>query len=289
MRVRTGVRLGLAALLAVALPLVGSGAAQAKDKRELTVMTQNLYLGLEPRPGAHGHHRPRVRRRRRPDLRHRGLHELPARGPRRSPTRWPPRSPDLVGLQEVSNWIAQPLVPGANPPSYDFLAILQAALAKPGLRLPGRRRLAERRHRPRPARGARVRLRASDLPDDPAVRGDAAGPRRDPGQRRHRRPERVKRRSSGDYTAQQTFQPPGGTARSPSPAAGPPSTRVSTARGSGSSPPTSRSRTSRPSRRRRPQEFLAGPAKHGRRGDRHRRLQLRGRPGHHAPPRRTPT
>ena len=50
MRVRGGVGLGLAALLAVALSLAGSGAVEAKDKRVLTVMSQNLYLGssLDP-------------------------------------------------------------------------------------------------------------------------------------------------------------------------------------------------------------------------------------------------
>ncbi len=43
--------------------------------------------------------------------------------------------PDLIGLEEVSKWTASPtaLAPSANPPSYDFLAILQAALAQRGL------------------------------------------------------------------------------------------------------------------------------------------------------------
>ncbi len=41
--------------------------------------------------------------------------------------------PDLIGLQEVSNWIARGYVPGAAPPSYDFLGILQDALVERGL------------------------------------------------------------------------------------------------------------------------------------------------------------
>lgn len=41
--------------------------------------------------------------------------------------------PDLVGLQEVSRWTAVPLATGANPPSFDFLALLLAELAERGL------------------------------------------------------------------------------------------------------------------------------------------------------------
>jgi endonuclease/exonuclease/phosphatase family metal-dependent hydrolase len=41
--------------------------------------------------------------------------------------------PDLVGLQEVSNWIAVPTHAGPMPLSFDFLKILQAALASRGL------------------------------------------------------------------------------------------------------------------------------------------------------------
>ena len=54
MKPSRGVRLGFAAVLALALPLAGSTAAQAAEKRELTVMTQNLYLGssLNPALGA---------------------------------------------------------------------------------------------------------------------------------------------------------------------------------------------------------------------------------------------
>ena len=37
--------------------------------------------------------------------------------------------PDLIGLQEVSQWVATPLDTGPTPPSLDFLDILQAQLA----------------------------------------------------------------------------------------------------------------------------------------------------------------
>jgi endonuclease/exonuclease/phosphatase family metal-dependent hydrolase len=41
--------------------------------------------------------------------------------------------PDLIGLQEVTDWVAEPLHPGATPPSQDFLAILVAELEERGL------------------------------------------------------------------------------------------------------------------------------------------------------------
>ncbi len=42
-------------------------------------------------------------------------------------------SPDLVGLQEVTRWIAQPTIAGPTPPSFDFLAILEGELEERGL------------------------------------------------------------------------------------------------------------------------------------------------------------
>ena len=41
--------------------------------------------------------------------------------------------PDLIGLQEVTRWIAQPTVAGPTPPRYDFLEILSAELMERGL------------------------------------------------------------------------------------------------------------------------------------------------------------
>ncbi len=40
------------------------------------------------------------------------------------------KKPDLIGLQEVTNWTTEGFNP---PPSYDFLAILEGALAARGL------------------------------------------------------------------------------------------------------------------------------------------------------------
>ena len=119
--------------------------------------------------------------------------------------------PDLIGLQEVTKWIAQPLVAGAAPPSFDFLAILQAALAKRGLdyRVAAVSDNADIGPAPlvAPAFGC-------GLPTSPTtpqcvvtlqdrdvilVNGDTRG-------------LEVERASSGDYVAQQAFQPPGATA-----------------------------------------------------------------------------
>ena len=62
---------------------------------------------------------------------------------------------------------------GANPPSYDFLAILQAALAQRGLHY----RVAVVSQNadigPAPLVAPALRLRRADVTDDPAVRGDA--------------------------------------------------------------------------------------------------------------------
>jgi endonuclease/exonuclease/phosphatase family metal-dependent hydrolase len=123
------VRVSSVAVIAVALAIVVPGVSHAKV-RELKVMTQNLYLGSS----------------------------LDAAIEATTPTEFfvavatiygtvqftnfPVRAaaiarevaandPDIIGLQEVSNWIvAGP--PGA-PPSLDFLAILQQALQNQGL------------------------------------------------------------------------------------------------------------------------------------------------------------
>src|SRR5436190_6164025 len=118
-------RLVLVALLAAALAMALTGVAQAKDKRELGVMTQNLYLGSSLDAAVQAQTQ---------------LDFLLA-----ATTIWgtvqftnfPARSdaianeiaseqPDLIGLQEVSKWTTS----GATAlPSLDFLAILQQDLA----------------------------------------------------------------------------------------------------------------------------------------------------------------
>ena len=115
MRVRTGVRLGLAALLAVALPLVSSGAAQAKDKRELTVMTQNLYLGSSLDPALTATTGPEFVGAVAQIYGTMVFTNFPARAQAIADT-MAAEKPDLVGLQEVSKWIAQG-TGKASPPS----------------------------------------------------------------------------------------------------------------------------------------------------------------------------
>jgi endonuclease/exonuclease/phosphatase family metal-dependent hydrolase len=144
-------RLVVTSLIALALTAAGPTVGNATDGRatdgramggqwhghpyrhpHLTVMTQNLYLGSSLNPA----------------LRATTPTELVAAVAQiygaAVATNFPLRAealadiiaverPDLVGLQEVTNWIAQPLVAGANPPSFDFMTILQDALTARGL------------------------------------------------------------------------------------------------------------------------------------------------------------
>jgi endonuclease/exonuclease/phosphatase family metal-dependent hydrolase len=123
------VRLSSVAVIAVALAIVVPGVSHAKV-RELKVMTQNLYLGssldaaiIATTPGEffaaaaiiYGTVQ---------------FTNFPARAAAIA-REVAANDPDIIGLQEVSNWIvAGPL--GA-PPSLDFLAILQQALQNQGL------------------------------------------------------------------------------------------------------------------------------------------------------------
>ena len=132
-------RRGLVALLAlVALVAVpGAAAAGAKqppgqDKRQLSVMTQNLYLGSTLTPAITATT---------PAEFLEAVAEIYGTAvdtdfPRRAEAiadTIAAEEPDLVGLQEVTKWIAQRTVAGSALPSYDFLAILQAELAERGL------------------------------------------------------------------------------------------------------------------------------------------------------------
>lgn len=139
MRAHTTIRALLIAVLAVTMLVPAAGSAQARPARDLTFMSYNLYLGSSLDPAL----------------------EVPELPPAQQPaafvaavaeiygtavfTDFPTRAdavadliaadePDVIGLQEVTNWIAQatPGV-GANPPSYDFLEILMAELSARGL------------------------------------------------------------------------------------------------------------------------------------------------------------
>ena len=122
----------LAVLGAILTSLCWGATAQAEPNRELTVMTQNLYLGSSLQPAIEA-----------------GTPaEFVAAVARIYGTMvftdFPKRAgviadeialeqPDIIGLQEVSTWNATPTHPGPKPPSFDFLAILQAELGARGL------------------------------------------------------------------------------------------------------------------------------------------------------------
>ena len=211
MKVRTGARLGLAALLAallaVALSVAGSGAAQAKDKRELTIMTQNLYLGSSLDPALSATTGSQFVAAVAQIYATTVFTDFPARAEAIADT-VAAQKPDLIGLQEVSNWIAQG-TGTADPPSFDFLQILQSDLAARGLDY----QVASVSHNadigpaplvspafgcglPNPKPACLVTLQDRDVI---LVNADTAGlswsnPR------------------SGNYATQQTFQPPVGPA-----------------------------------------------------------------------------
>ena len=124
-----GARLALVAVLAAAFALALTGLAQAKDKRELGVMTQNLYLGSSLDAALAATTLPQF------------LVAANTIWGTVQATNFPVRSdaiadeiaatePDLIGLQEVTKWTVSG---GSSTPSLDFLAILQQDLADRGL------------------------------------------------------------------------------------------------------------------------------------------------------------
>lgn len=132
MRLRIGARLGLAVTLAVALPLAGSTAAGAQGKRELTVMSQNLYLGSSLNPALAATTGEQFVAAVAEIYGTMVFTDFPTRAGAIADT-IAAEQPDLIGLQEVSNWLAVGYAPGAAPPSYDFLEILQDELTARGL------------------------------------------------------------------------------------------------------------------------------------------------------------
>ena len=138
MKLRGRARLAIATILTLtmvaAVPSTVAAAhnTESRNKHRLTVMTQNLYLGssLDSAIAATS------------------ANEFVAAVAQiygtAVVTNFPKRAeaiadtiaskePDLIGLQEVTRWIAQPTVAGPRPRSYDFLAILSAELIKRGL------------------------------------------------------------------------------------------------------------------------------------------------------------
>ncbi|MBT8212267.1 MAG: endonuclease/exonuclease/phosphatase family protein [Acidimicrobiia bacterium] len=124
---RTGRRtIVLLAALATLAALLAPGPAQAKSKRELTVMTQNLYLGASLAPALN------------PDFPGGLFGALPVIVDEFTRTDYVARSaaiadeiaaagPDLIGLQEVALWSF------ATGQTVDFLDILELQLAARGL------------------------------------------------------------------------------------------------------------------------------------------------------------
>jgi hypothetical protein len=136
---RARVRLGITTLLALVMTLGLPGPADSAErrpgthaKRQLTVMTQNLYLGSSLTPAITATT---------PETFVAAVAQIygtavftnfPSRAEAIADT-IAAKHPDLVGLQEVTRWIAQPTTAGPTPPSFDFLEILQAELAERGL------------------------------------------------------------------------------------------------------------------------------------------------------------
>lgn len=126
---RSRARFAVIGALAVALAFGLSGTAAAKDKRDLTVMTQNLYLGADIAQVLEATSFPAF------------LFSVATTYGQVQFTDFPTRAAaiaaeieaadaDIVGLQEVANWTSTG--PGA-PPSVDFLAILLQKLDDRGL------------------------------------------------------------------------------------------------------------------------------------------------------------
>ena len=119
----------IAAVLLVVVLVAPAGASSSRVDRDLTVMTQNLYLGSSLTPALTATT---------PDQFVAAVSQIYATV---QYTDFPARAkaiadeiqahrPDLIGLQEVSRWTTA----GVNPPAgYDFLAILQAELASRNL------------------------------------------------------------------------------------------------------------------------------------------------------------
>ena len=130
-------RLALVVVAALAMALmVGPAAASAhkrghdRSDRELTVMTQNLYLGSDLNPALAATTPTEFLTAVAQIYGTVQFTNFPARA-QAIANEIKKQKPDLVGLQEVSKWTAAGVV--GTPPSYDFLTILQSALTARGL------------------------------------------------------------------------------------------------------------------------------------------------------------
>jgi endonuclease/exonuclease/phosphatase family metal-dependent hydrolase len=122
-------RIGTIALVVLALVAGMTASAEAKDKRDLTVMTQNLYLGASLAPVNAATTFPEFLVAAATIYAEVQFTDFPARAAAIA-AEIEANGPDLIALQEVTTWTSTG--PGA-PPSLDFLAILQQDLAGRGL------------------------------------------------------------------------------------------------------------------------------------------------------------
>ena len=132
-RLAVATLLALTMLTAVSNNVAEASSGQSRDRRSLlTVMTQNLYLGssLDRAIAARSTNAFVAAVAEIYDTA--GFTNFPKRAEAIADT-IALEEPDLVGLQEVSRWTAQPTLGGPRPQSYDFLAILTADLLERGL------------------------------------------------------------------------------------------------------------------------------------------------------------
>lgn len=138
MRLRRPAQVGFALFLAVIMaafvpgPVLASAHSPGRDKRQLTVMSQNLYLGSSLDPAIAATSAAEFLGAVAQIYGTAVATDFPTRAEAIADT-IAAQKPDLVGLQEVTRWIAQPTVAGPTPASYDFLTILSAELVKRGL------------------------------------------------------------------------------------------------------------------------------------------------------------
>jgi endonuclease/exonuclease/phosphatase family metal-dependent hydrolase len=122
------------AIVSVVVPAVfgASATSGASERRELPVMTQNLYLGSSLAPVLMATDGPSFVAGVATVYGSMRFTDFPTRAAAIADAIERER-PALIGLQEVSNWVATPTRVGPTPPSFDFLSILQTQLAARGL------------------------------------------------------------------------------------------------------------------------------------------------------------
>src|SRR3954451_2849615 len=112
----------LAAVLVFAIPAAGAQAGPVQ------IQTQNLYLGSDLTPAIVASNPPAFFAAVNQIWANVKASDFPSRA-QQIAKEVDQKKPDILALQEVSKWTATNLAPSSTEPSYDFLAILQAALS----------------------------------------------------------------------------------------------------------------------------------------------------------------